>query len=175
LFLARLVREKGITETLVAVAALRDRGWPITLTIAGEGEAIGDVRRLVAFYDAKGEFLRLAGDVRGRDKATTFAYHDIYCLPTYGEGMPNAVLEAMACGMPVVTCPVGGLCDFFEDGKMGLFVEPRSPGAIAIALERLIADPGLRQRIGAYNAEYAASFLAPAVAKRLAAIYRAHA
>jgi glycosyltransferase involved in cell wall biosynthesis len=86
--------------------------------------------------------------------------------------MPNAVLEAMAFGLPVVTRAVGGIRDFFEDGRMGFVTESRDPAVFAGFLARLVADPALRASMGRYNREYARGrFAASVVAARLLEIY----
>ena len=106
-------------------------------------------------------------------RAAAYRRADIFLFPTcFGEGMPNAILEAMAFGLPVVTRAVGGIRDFFEDGRMGFVTESRSPAVIAGLIERLIADPALRESVGRYNREYAQRrFAASVVAARLLEIY----
>jgi glycosyltransferase involved in cell wall biosynthesis len=78
----------------------------------------------------------------------------------------------MAFGMPVITRPVGGLKDFFENDKMGYFVETKDPVDIANCLERLLVDYNKMIKIGKYNYRYAQNnFMASVVARRLTAIY----
>ena len=99
---------------------------------------------------------------------------DIYLLPTYhGEGMPTSILEAMAFGLVVITRPVGGLNDFFENGKMGLIVESKKSGDFERAIRRILeADADEISTISKYNMEYAAQkFYASKVAKRLLQIF----
>jgi glycosyltransferase involved in cell wall biosynthesis len=173
LFLARLLHAKGVMETLEAVTTLAKRGLPLRVTIAGDGAARDDVTAFLAKHDPNGRFLTAVGDARGEKKRRLFEEHEIYCFPTYTEGMPNSVLEAMAFGMPVVTSPVGGLCDFFEDGRMGYLVAPRDAHAVGRALEKLVLSPSLRRQIATYNHSYALDrFLAPAAADRLLATCR---
>ena len=173
LFLARLDKEKGVMEAMQAVTMLRVKGSPITLTIAGDGPAMDAVKKYVIAYDVKKEFLFVVGDVRGDEKRSLFATHHIYCLPSIGEGMPTSVLEAMAFGMPVITCPVGGLRDFFENGKMGYLVKQKTVTDIADALERLEHDRPAMMNMSTYNHHYAMErFLAPSVAEKLMSIYR---
>lgn len=174
LFLARLEKEKGVMETMEAVTMLRARGKPVTLTIAGDGDFMDAVRRFTDRHDELKKFLFVVGDVRGDEKKSLLASHHIFCFPTtYAEGMPNSVLEAMAFGMPIITCPVGGLRDFFEDGKMGYLVKQRTTVDVANALERLIHDRKTIISMSSYNYYYATErFLAPGVANYLADIYR---
>lgn len=173
LFLARLEQEKGVMETMEAVTMLRKEERPVMLTVAGDGPAMVAVREYVRVHDPDNEYLYVAGDVRGEKKKALFATHHIYCFPTtYGEGMPTSVLEAMAFGMPVITCPTGGLRDFFEDGVMGYLVKQRTPGDVANALKKLIDNRNVMLDIATRNYRYASErFLAPRVASYLADAY----
>jgi len=73
---------------------------------------------------------------------------DIFVLPSHGEGMSNALLEAMACGLAVVATRVGAAPEMIRDGIDGLLVEPRDRLALGVALGRVVQDSGLRKRIG---------------------------
>ncbi len=172
LFLARLERDKGVLDTLEAARTLLLRGASVSLTIAGDGPAMADVRSAVARTNS-GDRIALAGYVRGDAKRELLRGHHVYCFPSgYGEGMPNSVLEAMALGMPVVTCAVGGLADFFEDGRMGYLVPPRDAARVAEALARLSGDREQAAAMAEYNHRYAVRrFLSPDVARRLADLY----
>lgn len=170
LFLARLERTKGIYETIDTYRALKDRYTNLTLTVAGDGPERRRAQHYVAGIGLKG--IHFLGDVRGKAKDTVFRRASIYLLPTYGEGMPTSVLEAMAFGLPVITRAVGGLKDFFENGKMGFITESWDPAIFAQMSERLITEPDLRKRIGRYNHQYAMErFLASKVVRRIETIY----
>lgn len=173
LFLARLEPKKGAFETLRAIKLLTDKNLPVSLTISGDGEIRQELEELARSLNLPNKSVLFTGDIRGKDKIRTFAEHHIYCFPTYfAEGLPNSVLEAMAFGLPVVTRPVGGLSDIFEDGKMGYLVHGKNPEEIAACLERIIIDPDKMVETGLYNAKYAKEhFMASVVAKRLLRIY----
>ncbi len=173
LFLSSIEKEKGIFETIDAFALLLNKGYNICLSIAGDGKAFNEATN----YARKKEFpinrLNFLGYVSGDDKIKTFKEHDVYCFPTYGEGMPNSVLEAMAFGMPVITRPVGGLKDFFNDGKMGFLANGKTGEEIANLLEILICDKGLLSEISRYNYDFAKSnFMASTVAEKLIKTYK---
>jgi len=171
LYLARLERNKGVFETIDAVRILRERQIHVDLSIAGDGSARLQVEEYVQGIKSLRGGVNFLGYIRGQSKANAFANHDIYCLPTYGEGMPTSVLEALAFGMPVITCSVGGLADIFHDGSMGTFVPPRDPEAIADTIEKYNLDREELAHIARYNFQYAKKFLAPNVADSLLNIY----
>ena len=88
------------------------------------------------------------GPVSLEERLTFFKRADVFVLPTYAEGTPISMLEAMAAGLPVVSTPVGGIPDVVEDGVEGYIVEPGDVEALADRLVRLINDPERRRRMG---------------------------
>jgi glycosyltransferase involved in cell wall biosynthesis len=174
LFLARLHKEKGVFETVDAVSMLIQKGLPVMLSIAGDGLISKELRDYIRSKEIARDHIRMLGDVRGQDKISAFVGHDVYCLPTYyGEGLPTSVLEALAFGLPVITRPVAGLAEIFQDGKMGFLCRGKTPAEIAGALEKLINDRQLLLKISQYNYVFAKEhFMASAVAKRIMEIYQ---
>lgn len=173
LFLARLERGKGAFETVDAVSILVKKGLPVSLSIAGDGSIINELRKYVRDKELPEKSICFLGYVRNSDKITAFNDHHIYCLPSYSEGLPNSVLEAMAFGMPVITRPVGGLADMFQDGKMGFFCQGKTPAEIADAFEKLITNRSLMLQMSEYNHTFAKKhFMASVVAENLSEIYK---
>ena len=172
LFLSRIEKAKGIYEVLDSYHILKAQYHNITLTIAGDGAELGKAKEYTLKHRIKD--VQFPGYLRNESKHAAFTKSDVYFFPTYyGEGMPISVLEAMAYGLPVVTRPVGGLKDFFENGKMGFITESRDPVTFANLLERLIVDKTLQSKIGAFNCDYAKEhFTAQKVAKRIEEIYQ---
>jgi len=171
LFLSRVEKAKGIYEAVEAWRILKKKYPALAMTVAGDGSEREAVQQYVRSQNLKG--IVFPGWVRAQAKRETFAGADFYLFPSYHEGMPNSVLEAMACGLPVVTRAVGGLRDFFEDGKMGFLTESRDPEVLASLVERLILDPGLRRAMAEYNRAFAQqNFTASAVARRLMEMHR---
>jgi glycosyltransferase involved in cell wall biosynthesis len=80
---------------------------------------------------------------------TLYAESSVFCLPSYREGLPMALLEAMALGLPSITTSVGGIGDVVEHDVSGLLVKPGDVDALAAAIERLASDPELARRLGA--------------------------
>lgn len=171
LYLSRLERGKGLIEAIEAFALVRVRAPRVSLTIAGEGPERARAEVLVRERGIEG--VTFVGHADGAAKLALLRRSHIYFFPTaYGEGMPNAVLEAMACGLAIVTRRVGGLNDFFEDGRMGFITSSREPSELAALVSRLVDDSGLRESMGRYNREYARShFTASVVSTQLLGIY----
>jgi glycosyltransferase involved in cell wall biosynthesis len=88
------------------------------------------------------------GPVSLEERLAFFKRADVFVLPTYAEGTPISMLEAMAAGLPVVSTPVGGIPDVVEDGVEGFIVKPGDVEALADRLARLINDPERRRRMG---------------------------
>lgn len=154
LFLSRIEKEKGIYEALDTYKILKLDYSKITLSIAGDGDEKKEAMQYVR--NNRIEDVTFLGYIRGNDKSQAFRKSDVYLFPTYyGEGMPNSLLEAMAYSLPVITRPVGGIKDFFENGKMGFISDSLKPEDYASFLETLIINPGLRKRIGDYNKKFA--------------------
>ena len=167
LFLSRIEKEKGVFETIDACNLLIGKEYDIILSIAGDG---GAKQEVVSYIQTKGLQNRVftLGYITGEQKKYAFEEHDIYCLPSYSEGMPSSVLEAMAFGMPVVTRPVGGLKDFFINGNMGYMAATTNPEEIAACLEKLISDKSHMCNASRYNYEYAKKhFMASKAAQAL--------
>lgn len=174
LFLSRLEREKGVFETIDAVKLLLDEGMPVTLSIAGDGPILEELKDYTKKQALKDTQIRFLGYVSGDDKIKVFSEHDIYCFPTnYGEGLPTSVLEAMVFGLPVITRPVGGLADHFENDVMGKLCQTMNPEEIAQSIKALVTDIPVMLKIARYNHDHAVkTFLASQVAQRLSSIYQ---
>jgi glycosyltransferase involved in cell wall biosynthesis len=115
--------------------------------------------------------VRMMPPVSGDDKTACFERADVFVFPSHDEGMPMAVLEAMAAGLPVVATAVGGIPELLEDGENGMLVAPRAPKDLSRALERLCRDPRLRLRMGSRSARLAQDFDIDLYARRLSSIY----
>jgi glycosyltransferase involved in cell wall biosynthesis len=170
LFLARIEKEKGAFLALDAYAGLKRRYPNAFLTIAGEGSALDALKIRALKMNVEG--VSFTGHLEGAAKWQAFRQACCYLLPTYGEGMPTSALEAMAFGLPVITRPVGGIADFFLDGKMGFMTNSLEPCAFEERLERLLLDPAKGCEMGLFNISFAHEhFAASHVAQRLKNIF----
>lgn len=141
LFLGWLEHNKGIMELLAAVADLRN-DYMFTLSIAGQGHAEDDVNKFIETH-ALQVSVSLLGWVEPENISALMAKHDVLVLPSWAEGLPNAMVEAMATGLTVVVSAVGNIPSVIEDGKDGLLVVPRNVESLRSALESLLRDPNL--------------------------------
>jgi len=171
LYMSRIECDKGCTLAIRAYALMRSSGIDGYLVIAGDGDQREAAEALVAELDVPD--VKFLGYIGGEEKISAFLSADIFLFPSaFGEGMPNAVLEAMGYGLPVITRPVGGLRDFFQHTKMGYISDSHNPEVFADYLCLLATDPELRAAIGLHNREYATGrFAASLVAKRLQGYY----
>jgi glycosyltransferase involved in cell wall biosynthesis len=172
LFLARVIREKGIYETLEAVSKVQSKHPAVELVVAGDGEELDNAKSFVRTHKIRN--IVFTGYITGAEKRRIFEEANIFCLPSYSEGCPVSVIEAMAYSLPVVTRPVGGLADFFENGKHGFISDSLEPKIFANFIEKLFLDRKLCEEISLYNYQYAQShFLASDAVSRLERIYKA--
>lgn len=145
LFLGRLNRDKGIRELADAMLLLDERFPQLHWLIVGPDEG-GMVDHVRSVAGRLGDRLHFQGFTAAPQNYMAAA--DIFCLPSYREGFGSSALEAAATGIPSVATRIYGLTDAVEDGVSGILVPPRDATALAAGLERLLADPELRQKMG---------------------------
>jgi glycosyltransferase involved in cell wall biosynthesis len=142
---AALIRRKGIDVLLESVARLAERGLYPELWLAGDGP---ERAALEASARALGISPRIRFLGARADVPDLLSACDAFVLPSRREGLGVAALEAMALARPVVASRVGGLAEAVLHEGTGLLVPPEDPAALADALERLLRDPALRERLG---------------------------
>lgn len=145
LFLGWLDREKGVGELLEACRALAATR-EFTLEFAGEGNQSDAARSFVAQYEL-GSVIMFSGWLRGDGLLSALASADVLVLPSWAEGLPNAMIEAMAARIAVVVTSVGSVPDVVVDGEHVLLVPPRDIPSLEAALARVIDDVPLRHRL----------------------------
>jgi len=145
-YIGRLAREKGLAETLHGMRLAHIQGTKAQLVIAGGGPEEASLRKLVRDLGLDSD-VSFAGPVFGASKSMLLSKADALVLASYAEGLPYALLEGMAAGVPPIATPVGAIPDVVVDGVHGLLVAPRDPVAIAGAIRRLAADRVLLARM----------------------------
>ncbi|MBN8547156.1 MAG: glycosyltransferase family 4 protein [Ignavibacteria bacterium] len=173
LFMSRIEQRKGIYECLSAFSQLQEkyRGKiNFKFNILGDGFERDSVEKFIEIQKIENVFL--PGFIKGDQKGQYLKTANIFLFPSYGEGMPNAVLEAMAAGVVTITTPVGGLVDFFMHREHGLIVAKPDAGLLVDAVEKVLFEKELSIRMAIKAHNYAkANFFSDAVAGRLMKIF----
>jgi glycosyltransferase involved in cell wall biosynthesis len=141
---ANLEYWKGLDVLLAACARVQ---LPMRLDVFGDGSLREELVREAAGLGVDAVFHGFVPDVRDR-----LAAADVFVLPSRGDNAPMSILEAMACGLPVISTRVGGIPELVTDGETGLLVAPDDPASLATAIETLAADAELRTVLGARGA-----------------------
>jgi glycosyltransferase involved in cell wall biosynthesis len=145
---------KGHPYAIAAAPAIL-REFPKTrFVFVGDGQARQELERQVAQSGLDRHFSFLG---RRNDVARILACCDIAMLPSKAEGLPNAILEYMAAGLPTVASQVGGNAELIEEGKTGLLIPPADSSALANALLRILRDTDLAEKLGKSARQYVAS------------------
>lgn len=149
----RLVEKKGFEYLIDACAILRDKGRTLRCVIAGSGPLEAELRERVARLGL-GDVVQITGKPVAQEAIPAFMHSgDLFVLACVWaedgdvDGLPQMTMEAMACGLPAVTTRLVGNPDMVIDERTGLLVEPRDAAALAGAIDRMIADPALAQRM----------------------------
>jgi glycosyltransferase involved in cell wall biosynthesis len=144
LFMGRFGQRKGAYDLIRAAAKLRE--VPFMLDMYGDGE-IEKVRELVEKENLK-EKVSINGWVPHSKIWEIYENADVMALPSYAEGLPMSLLEAVGEGLPVVSTRVGGIPEVVEDGRNGFLIEPGDVEALADRLRRLVTSPEMAERMG---------------------------
>ena len=169
----RLLWDKGVGEFVAAARLLKERGVAARFVLVGDG----DPENPAAIPDEVLQAWRQDGVVecwgRREDMPEVLGSSHIVCLPSYREGLPKALLEAAACGRPIVATDVPGCREIVIDGSNGLLVPPRDAPALAAAIVRLLAQAKLRAEMGRRGRELVElEFSEEIVVAQTLAVYR---
>jgi glycosyltransferase involved in cell wall biosynthesis len=167
---ARLEEVKGVSYFLRALPALAQR-WPgLVVLIAGEGTIRQALEAEAAALGVAG-YTRFVGRVS--DVPVVMSLMDVVVMPSIEEPFGLVAAEAMSVGRPLIASRTGGLPEIVEDGDSGLLVPPADPVALAQAVDRLLADPVLRDRLAAAGQRrVAAQFTQEVMTNKTLALYR---
>lgn len=170
LFLARVEKEKGLYECINTFHILNKKFSDLKLVIAGDGFELENAKVYVENNAIKN--VEFTGHVVGEEKRNLYINSHLYFFPSYTEGMPNTVLEAMAFGLPIITRPVGGLIDILEDGVTGYMTESLKPQDFELLIMKLLSSKELMATIGFHNYTVAnQKFIDVNVVERLETIF----
>jgi glycosyltransferase involved in cell wall biosynthesis len=150
LFVGRFVEKKGIGHLLDAMRALERQGIAVDLVLVGDGPMAEVLNRQAAGLTR----VRFAGWLPNQEVRRLMRGALAICVPSVAaptgdsEGLPNVVLEAMACAVPVIGSNIAGIAEAVEHDSTGFLVPPADPPAIATVARQLLGDPALRSRMG---------------------------
>jgi glycosyltransferase involved in cell wall biosynthesis len=154
LAVARLVEKKGLEDLIQASALLRNRGLRFSCHIVGEGVLGSSLRQLIHRLDLD-RLVTLEGAVDQDQVVAWYRRATVLALPCRvardgdRDGIPNVLVEAAACGVPIISTPVSGIPELIVDGESGLLVDSRDPAALARAIELMVQSVELRERVRA--------------------------
>lgn len=174
LFVGRLVYQKGLDVLFESLSALQSLPWELSLV--GDGPQFKPLQELAA---SKGiaERVYFHNWLQGEALLEQYRQANLFVFPSRHEGMPNAVLEAMASGLPVLATDIAGNEELVIPDHTGLLVSPDNPAALQKALELLLTDPDCRERMGSAARQrvedhYSWSWVAEQYLKRLERVVR---
>jgi glycosyltransferase involved in cell wall biosynthesis len=165
LSVARMYPRKHLHDLLRAAALLRERIPALRVRIVGEGPESARLHALHAELGL-GDTVTFLGDIPRQALAVEYVRADCFCLPTVQEGFGIVFAEAMAAGLAVVACRAGAVPELVEDRRTGLLVNRESPEELAMALQTLLTNDGLRADLGAAGAVRVAAYDLEPVARR---------
>lgn len=144
-FVGRVVPAKGLEYLIDALPFLKKEFKNIKLLITGEGSTMERLKKKAKENNVHDSIIFTG---KRRDIPDILSCTDIFVMPSVAEGLPNALLEAMAMGKPIVATEVGGIPEVIKNGHSGLLVPPRNPEALATAIKDLISNDQLAAKMG---------------------------
>ncbi|MGE0119492.1 MAG: glycosyltransferase [Dongiaceae bacterium] len=152
LYVGGLIERKGVRTLVQALAHGVTPNQPVHLYLAGEGPQLNALKEFAATHGLADRVSFLGGISKGEVHHWLGAA-DMLVLPSYSEGRPNVVLEAMASGTPVVATAVNGTTEIISDGEDGLLFEPGDVAGLAACMNRLLLEPGLAAKLSVRGLE----------------------
>jgi glycosyltransferase involved in cell wall biosynthesis len=162
LFVGFMVQRKGVFELLKAAEEVPDARF----VLVGRAPTPGDMKALQDAYDACAARDRIDLDIGWKDLHQVYDCMDqarLLALPSWGETLPLVLGEALLCGLPIVTTPVGVISDYVQDGVHGCLIEPGDAEALAAAIRHILDNPAWAAEVSAHNRAFGRQFLASEV------------
>lgn len=146
-FVGTLNESKGVRVLTEAFARIASRHADADLVYVGSGMLLEDIRTMAA-ASGLSHRVHLIGKRPFSEVPHILLACDVFCLPSFAEGLPKSVVEGMAAGLPVVATNVGGIPDVMSHGECGILISPRDVSGLAEAMDRLLANPDEAARMG---------------------------
>jgi glycosyltransferase involved in cell wall biosynthesis len=167
---SRVTDRKGINYLIEAIHLLKNE-YDFSLKVIGDGNAKTQLEQMVSEYGLKKQ-ITFSGRIPREETLGYYQEADIFVLPSLNEGMSNAMLEALACGLPIITTKTGGAEELMQEGVNGLLVKQRDAKDLARALRVLAQDEPLRLRMGSASRALAESMSWQNIAKQYVEMYK---
>lgn len=164
-FLGNIFEQKGIFDLLRAMEGLSG----VVLHIGGKGDT-ARMQQEIRNFGLENSVV-YHGFVSGEEKEKLFQTGDVYVLPSYSEGLPVSILEAMSYAMPVIASRIGGIPDIIDESKTGLLITPGDITALRAAIMDLLNDKEKRMAMGRNAEKESKKYLPPCIEKELKALY----
>lgn len=171
LFVGRLHQVKGVRYLLQAMKIVHKKMHDVQLILVGDGEEREHLEFLTADLAIK-ECVEFAGKVPHEKVQVYMNQAEVFVLPSLSEGFPVTIIEAMACGLPIVATRVRGVSEIIEDGINGYLVDPKDPVQIARALLKILDNEYLRKEMSSNNREEAKKYSWDEIAVKLEKTYQ---
>lgn len=172
LYMGEISNRKGAFDLLKAVSDNKDYFKDRLLLRIGGNEVDGDIKAYIKKHGLD-RFVSYEGWISGQKKTDCLTWEDVYILPSYNEGLPIAILEAMSYSHPVISTPVGGIPEVVKDGENGILVQPGNVDEIANAIRLYIESPEIINAQGDMAFMKAKEFFPEKVFSDLEKIYKA--
>jgi len=170
IYMGRVSYEKSIDQVIRALARAVERMPELSLVIVGDGPQRNELEQLAKGLNVANKVF-FKGFVFGRELVELLQASELYVTASKSENMPLAVIEAMACGLPILAVNSLGLAEMVEDGLSGHLLPPDDPSAIAAHIVSLMQDDELRERFSNAAIASAARYSEDSMARRLEDIY----
>lgn len=153
LYLGAIGEKKGVFDLLYASEILQEKGCEFKLNIVGPEmeEGCKEKLKIISMKRNLEKYIEIYKEIKYNETISFYSSADIYILPSYTEGLPMTLLEAMASGLPVVSTKVGAIPEIIEDGINGFLVNPGNIFDLASKIEILINNKPLRKKMGLMN------------------------
>lgn len=166
-YVGRLIPTKGVAHLILAVKQIQRENPNIVLLVVGDGPQKEDLRVMSKDLKIRANFAGWQDET-----APYYALMNIFALPSFSEGLPNVVLEAMAMEKPVVATDIGGIPDLVKNGENGYLVPVGNCQQMALALRKLVLDSDLRTSMGRFGRQKIKRFFAwDAIVQKIEKIY----
>lgn len=152
-FVGSLCRRKGVLNFLQAISLIANAKNDCKFLLIGGGPLLKTIKTMVQRLGIDNS-VKITGFVNYADLKKHYNEMKLYILPSYAEGVPSSMFEAMACGTPVLATPVGGIQDVIEDGKNGFLLMSTDPKHIASRIIELLGKPDLLKKMSVDASEY---------------------